>query len=871
MKRLFDLSIRKKFAVVIIPLIIMILIFDYLQIKDHYLDYHDSLRLKSAIVVGIEINHVVHELQKERSISSGHVTADSTQFTQVLNKQRKKTDSTLNQYLKELETEALRELMALHQDDIDNLNAYFQRIGSIRSQIDKDAVTSEQVIAYYSDINEVALNTVDILINETRDKEVAQQVHAIIYFLKSKEQASIERAIGTQAFTQGHMNFGLYHDYTAVVAAEDAYEEDFLIISNKQSEKFFKSTLKGPEIDGFNQLREILFANEEFTINPQEWYDVATARINLLKKVEDFMSDQVLSETERISRNAVREFWTFLIIDILVAVLAFWLMSTIVTNLLENVSRLEAFTQRVSAGDMSQKVYIETKDEIGDYARTFNIMVEEIKKSHLLLKKERDRARYLYKNIYRVYQVVFENVHQGIFLLDRNFRISKLYSKAMEEIFDNQQIAGENFASFMRPLILPREVEALEMFMRHLFNDDMDEDVVNQLNPIEQVKIYTEKDGAVSTKYIRVSFSRVYRKDQIINIMVTISDETESVLLQQHLEEAEAKKKQETEQVLSILKIDPSVLRGFIFNAKKTLRDIYGRYESDKTGDLSSLLDFTFEVIHNVKGNALVIGLEFMSGKFHQIEEAIQKLKDHERINAKDFLTILYEIDSADQVLSDMNEMLRKVASIYQKFPAEGQVVSNIMVIDALEKGVETISSAAGKRVQLDFVNESNMVIPDHFINPFKDVMIQLIKNSIVHSIEETDQRKNLGKKPSGRITIMLEHEEKGIVVNYSDDGQGLDLEKIKAKAVERNLISSFEAEKISDENAIQLIFEKGFSTADKVDSYSGRGQGMNLVKTILDGQKASFQIHHKAGTFFGMEMHFPGKDKGSTKEEVVS
>ncbi len=197
----------------------------------------------------------------------------------------------------------------------------------------------------------------------------------------------------------------------------------------------------------------------------------------------------------------------------------------------------------------------------------------------------------------------------------------------MEKIFGLSKISGENFANFMRPLIIPRDLEALEMFMRHLFNEDMDEDVVNQLNPIEQVKIYSETDGIVTTKYIRVNFTRIWRRDRIANIMVTVSDETESVLLQKHLEDAEKKKKQETEQVLSILKIDPSLIRGFLYNAKRTLKGISERYEANKDRDLKALLDFTFETIHNLKGNAVVIGLDIMSEKFHEVEEAIESLK----------------------------------------------------------------------------------------------------------------------------------------------------------------------------------------------------------------------------------------------------
>jgi chemotaxis protein histidine kinase CheA len=262
--------------------------------------------------------------------------------------------------------------------------------------------------------------------------------------------------------------------------------------------------------------------------------------------------------------------------------------------------------------------------------------------------------------------------------------------------------------------------------------------------------------------------------------------------------------------------------------------------------------------VHNLKGNSVVIGLEFMSSKFHQIEDSIQKLKNQDRINAKDFLSILYEIDSIDQVLTDMNDMLKKVANIYQKFPSEGQVVSNIMVIDSLEKGIETIAKETGKRVSLDFINDSNMVIPEVHINPFKDVMIQLIKNSIVHSIETPEERKKLGKRPSGRISIVLTESEDGVSVSYKDDGQGLNFDKIKETAIKRDIITKFEADQLDEQAVIDMLFEKGFSTSDKVDTYSGRGQGMNLVKTILDGQSASFEVVSKSGLFFGMEMNFP-------------
>ncbi|MDW3191344.1 MAG: nitrate- and nitrite sensing domain-containing protein [Cytophagales bacterium] len=870
MRYLYNLSIRKKFAVVIVPLIITIICFDYLQIRHSYLDYNDAVRLNRAILLGVEVNHVVHELQRERSISSGYIANEGGDFAAVLSEQRHKTDSTIQQFYSELIKPEFKDLLNIHGDDLERLRSHFDRINEIRDQVDNLKVSSDQSIEYFSVINTTALNTVSDLINETRDKEIAQQVHAMINYLKSKEYASIERAVGTQAFSHKVMDFEMYNRFTTLVSQQNSYLDAFLTIASLESKEQHAIVVQGPHIDEVARLRQVLFSNQDLNTDPSYWYEVSTTKINALKKVEDYMSDTIYSTTNAIADDVFKTFWTFLIVDVAIGVIAFWLMTTVVSNLLDNVSLLERFTRKISAGDFTKKVKIDTKDEIGQYARTFNSMVEEIRKSHIALKKERDKARYLYENIYKQSQVVFENVQQGIFLLDKQFKISRLYSKAMESIFDTNKIAGENFSSFMRPLIIPRELEALEMFMRHLFNPDMDEEVVNQLNPVERVKIFTDKEGVVSTKYIRVSFTRIERKGVIKNIMVTVSDETKSILLQQHLEEAEAKKKQETEQVLSILKIDPSVMRGFLFNSKKTLNMISERYEKNDGENYRDLLDYTFETIHNLKGNASVIGLELMSAKFHSIEDSIGKLKER-NVRGKDFLSILYEIDEADRMMVDMSEMLRKVANIYRKLPSEGQVVSNIMVINTLEKGVENISKELKKTMGFKFLNDTNVVIPEEYINPFKDIMIQLIRNTIVHGIEEGSVRKEKGKTKKGHITIELDQEPSSgeYLIHYYDDGEGLNHEKIRKKAIDRNLVTEFQSKKLSKQETEELIFENGFSTSEKADQNSGRGQGMNLIKTIVDENHGSFSV--TGDGYFDMQIKLPPVFQDSEEEAEIT
>jgi signal transduction histidine kinase/HAMP domain-containing protein len=868
MKKLYDLSIRRKFAVVIVPLIVIILAFDYLQVKHKYEDYHDNVRLNKAIIVGIEINHVVHELQKERSISVGFVASAGMEFKEDLARQRSRTDSTIAQYRNELVNPKLNDLLAIHKRDMDELKGNLDKLSSIRATVDKKAVRSEEIIRLYSELNTQALNTVNELINETRDRYVAQQVHAIIYFLKAKEFASIERAIGTQAFSLSQLDFGLYRRFTSLVSSQDSYLDAFLVIASKEFVDFYNEKIKLNEVKEVDRLRAILFSNDALMEDPNYWYQVSTSKINAMKRVEDYMSDEIQGYTENLANTSIREFWSFLSLDIALGLLAFFLMTTIVTNMLKNVEILSAFTKVISSGDLTKKVVVDTKDELGQYANTFNQMVLEIRKSHLALQKERDHAKFMYKNIYGVSLVVFANIKQGIFLLDKDFRISRLYSKAMEEIFNMQKISGENFTSFMRPLILPRELEALEMFMRHLFNPEMDEEVVNQLNPIDQVKIHTESNGVVYSKYIRVNFTRIQSKDKITSIMVTVSDETESVLLQQHLQESEKKKQQETERVLSILKIDPSVLRGFLHNSQKLLKSISAKYELSERADLKELLDFTFSTIHNLKGNSVVIGMELMANKFHEIEEQIVKLRDKE-IRGKDFLAILYEIDEADRMMDDIYEMLQKIIKIYKKFPGEGSSVNNIMVVDALERGAEVIAAEVGKNVEVVFKNEKDVEIPEVYLNHFKDVMIQLIRNSVVHGIEMPNKRIAAGKVIKGEIKIELDNGPNNeLIIRYHDDGSGLEMGLIRQKAIDRGLVTEFEADKMSRDQLVGLIFKPGFSTSERADRHSGMGQGMHLVKSIIVECKGSFTVESVEGKSFGLTITLPPVASSPKTEE---
>ncbi len=120
-------------------------------------------------------------------------------------------------------------------------------------------------------------------------------------------------------------------------------------------------------------------------------------------------------------------------------------------------------------------------------------------------------------------------------------------------------------------------------------------------------------------------------------------------------------------------------------------------------------------------------------------------------------------------------------------------------------------------------------------IESIKDPLTHLVRNALDHGIESPEVRKQLGKSVTAVLTIKAYHEGGQVVIEIADDGAGIALEKVKARAIRERLLSPQQAEEISERDLMNLIFRPGFSTAETVTSISGRGVGMDVVKKNLD------------------------------------
>ena len=158
---------------------------------------------------------------------------------------------------------------------------------------------------------------------------------------------------------------------------------------------------------------------------------------------------------------------------------------------------------------------------------------------------------------------------------------------------------------------------------------------------------------------------------------------------------------------------------------------------------------------------------------------------------------------------------------------------------------VRDVASAHGKQARL-VVEGEDVAVDTAVVEYVRDPLIHMVRNALDHGIEPPDARRAAGKDPAGRLTLRAFHEAGSMVIEVEDDGAGLDRERIAKKAVAMGLAA--EAARLSDEDLARIVFEPGFSTAEKVTELSGRGVGMDVVRRNVEALRGSVAIASERG-----------------------
>ncbi|QGG94756.1 chemotaxis protein CheA [Actinomarinicola tropica] len=165
-----------------------------------------------------------------------------------------------------------------------------------------------------------------------------------------------------------------------------------------------------------------------------------------------------------------------------------------------------------------------------------------------------------------------------------------------------------------------------------------------------------------------------------------------------------------------------------------------------------------------------------------------------------------------------MRTRMQPIGNVWNKFP----------------RVVRDLAHSFGKQVQIE-MDGADTELDKTIVEAIKDPLTHLVRNSVDHGIETPEQRRERGKSPDGRLTLRAFHEGGQVIIEIADDGAGIDVTRVGAKAVERGLITPDALDSMSQRELVNLIFLPGFSTAEVVTNVSGRGVGMDVVKTNIE------------------------------------
>ncbi|MEY3451031.1 MAG: hypothetical protein RL711_856 [Bacteroidota bacterium] len=200
---------------------------------------------------------------------------------------------------------------------------------------------------------------------------------------------------------------------------------------------------------------------------------------------------------------------------------------------------------------------------------------------------------------------------------------------------------------------------------------------------------------------------------------------------------------------------------------------------------------------------------------------------------------------------------LSRITSEIQYSVMDVRLVQVNVLFSKFHRIVRDVANIENKKVQLLLEGTENE-IDRNVLQIISDSLIHLVRNSVGHGIELEADRIKAGKNPMGTVILSAKNEKDAIIIDIIDDGKGIDPAIIKKIAVKKGVITQEIADKLSDNDAIMLIFEAGFSSAEQVTSVSGRGVGMDVVKKSLDSIGGIVTVHSEVGKGSTMRLRLP-------------
>ncbi|MDD9912093.1 MAG: methyl-accepting chemotaxis protein [Alphaproteobacteria bacterium] len=375
-----NLSMKQKLVVLLAVPLLGLLFTATTKLVDSYGEWSDSKQLERMAEMGVKISSVVHELQKERGASAVFVGSKGKKFSEQMLEQRQSTNKSMANMHTALEGFNASKYGAKFTTKFNKMMERFNQLEGMRKSISSLRLSVAETAGFYTQTNAIVLEVFNEIGIFSPQAEVTQAVVSYINLLQGKERAGIERAVGSGALASGSFSKAVYSKFLNLIATQDAYTAVFKSFAWPEQIEYLEKTVVGKDVDEVMRIRQLIsLAGPEAKLEEEagHWFEVTTGRINLLKKVEDRLAQDLAELTARVKQQAFSNM--MITVVVFLASLSFSIMVSIsiVRYITSAIQTILDQCQKLSKADLTHNLEMSSQDEFGLIAGGVNDFTQE--------------------------------------------------------------------------------------------------------------------------------------------------------------------------------------------------------------------------------------------------------------------------------------------------------------------------------------------------------------------------------------------------------------------------------------------------------------------------------------------------------------
>jgi HPt (histidine-containing phosphotransfer) domain-containing protein/HAMP domain-containing protein len=597
------------------------------------------------------------------------------------------------------------------------------------------------------------------------------------------------------------------------------------------------------------------------------------------KKMNEMINDALAGG--RTSRN--QSIVIVLLLGIISLTTGYILIKRIAGKITSPIGTLVISAKTIAGGDYNRAVISESNDEIGNLADHFESM-------RITIKKYTDHLQDLIDEKMQQVNDILNNIDQGLFTINLDGSVNKEYSARANDILKVDDIASHDINQLLR--LDTNQKSLFEAWLKLVKNRHASQrwQKLTKLAPVQELELLQNESN--TQQFVSISYQKIYDKSgNLSKIMVLAMDETEKRLKDLQIAAERQNHENEVRAILGIANTPAEEIAEFTEDTKERLRELQRDVKVHLEGVIrqrdnypegpeykvtNENIDTMFRHIHTIKGNSGSYGFELMSTIAHKAEDMLEELREPVKMRRGDSLGMIAEyLVKMDEAMEDIHQKIKLVFGrddeITVRIP-EHRIVKIQNLCTELEyknsderfkplfvecmmltwkplktltrkylKIVQKAVRMQNKNVEFEVVDETAMY-PVNELVAIDDALIHLMRNAVDHGIEEPEVREEMNKGV-GRIKFEYLKKDLYRIVRISDDGRGINTEKLVEKSIQKGIIMPDNVINMSENDKLMLMFQVGISTAEKITDTSGRGIGMNVVKEKVEDLGGKMEI----------------------------